>query len=73
MTVTFLLLAALLALSLVLAVIGWTFSLAGALLGLVFKIAPLIIVAIIIWFFAKGGRVDVDVRLPKDWKRSRKK
>lgn len=73
MTVTFLLLAALLALSLVLAVIGWTFSLAGALLGLVFKLAPLIVVAIIIWFFAKGGRVDVDVHLPKDWKRSRKK
>lgn len=57
----------LLVLCLLLVAASWALSLAGFMLGLVFKLAPLLLLVLVIFFFAKGGRVHID--LPDDWKK----
>ena len=60
---------ALFAICLVLVAVGVSFQVLGIILGLLFKLAPLILVALVIWFFVKGG--SVDIHLPEDWKRKK--
>lgn len=67
MTMFFLVLLVVFIVALCITILGMAFSFIGVMLGLVFKIAPLICLLLIALFFAKGGKVDV--KLPDDWKR----
>lgn len=67
MTTFFLVLLIVFIAALFITILGMAFSFVGVVLGLAFKIAPLICLLLIALFFAKGGRVDV--KLPDDWKR----